>query len=539
MRRIARERFGWDDLRAGQVEAIEGLLDGDDVLVVMPTGAGKSAVYQVAALMVEGPTVVVSPLIALQHDQLSGLAESGAADAVVVNSAQSGSDNAQAWQSLEEGDAEFVFLAPEQLAKEDVVARLAALRPSLLVVDEAHCIASWGHDFRPDYLRVGDVRQRLGDPVVAALTATAAPPVREEIVERMRMQQPRLVVRGFDRPNLFLEVRHFGDDAAKRADVVDHVGGQQMPGLVYTGTRKDTEAYATALQDKGLRARAYHAGLRAADRRAVHDEFLAGELDVVVATSAFGMGIDKPDVRFVVHAHISESLDSYYQEVGRAGRDGEPAQVTLMYREQDLGLRQFLSGGGPDVGALVQVATAVREEPASVAALTRSTAMTRAKVVNAVNLLELAGVVRVAARGRLRWLRDDVDAMRGTELAVEAAEEHRRIERSRLEMMRAYAETTGCRRQLLLGYFGEVLDGQCRRCDACAAASADADERGAPAAAQRFPLNARVVHRQWGPGVVMHPQDDRVTVLFDHEGYKTLALQALDQNPVLELAQTG
>ncbi len=534
----------------------------------MPTGAGKSAVYQVAALLIDGPTVVVSPLIALQRDQLVRLGESDAPPAVVVNSAQRADENAAAWQALDDGRAEFIFLAPEQLAKDEVVERLAAAGPSLLVIDEAHCIASWGHDFRPDYLRVGDVRERLGSPVVAALTATAAPPVREEIVARMHMPDPLVVVQGFDRPNLRLEVRHFGDDAAKRLSLVDHVVGQAMPGLVYTGTRKDTVAYARDLAARGLRAEPYHAGMTSSERIRVHEEFLAGELDVVVATSAFGMGIDKPSVRFVVHAHISESIDSYYQEIGRAGRDGEPAQVTLMYREQDLGLRRFLGAGTPDRGVLQAVAEVLRQTAASTPALVRELTLTRSKAVAAVNLLELARVVEVRGRGVVTWLDADVTAREAVARAVDAAAAHRRVERSRLEMMRAYAETTGCRRQLLLGYFGEQLDGPCGNCDACgpstgqpaahpgagpevvddagvdvptASASAAAPRGGE--GADRFPVNAHVRHRTWGPGVVMDPQDDRITVLFESEGYKTLALAAIDahpgEEPVLELGESA
>jgi ATP-dependent DNA helicase RecQ len=535
VRRTAAERFGYGDLRPGQLEAVEALLDGDDVLVVMPTGAGKSAVYQLAALLLDGPTVVVSPLIALQHDQMAGLGGAEGAEAVAVNSAQSGADTDSAWQAMT-GGAEFVFLAPEQLAKDEVVERLAALRPSLLVIDEAHCISSWGHDFRPDYLRVGDVRARIGDPVVVALTATASPPVRAEIIERLRMSPPLEVVRGFDRPNLWLSVQRFSDDAAKRQALVDVVRRQPMPGLVYVGTRADTERYAETLAAQGLRAAAYHAGLRAGLRHEVHEQFLAGDLDVVVATSAFGMGIDKPNVRFVVHAHISESLDAYYQEIGRGGRDGGPADATLLYREQDLGLRRFLGGGGPDADVLAAVAAVLHTGPVSTSELVKGLSLSRPKVLNAVNLLELASCLAVSGRGRLRWVDADVDVAAGVERAAAVADERRRIDRSRLEMMRAYAETNGCRRQLLLGYFGEVLDQPCGHCDTCESAQAVATATGG---AEPFPVNAKVHHAEWGPGVVMHPQGDRITVLFEREGYKTLALQALEDTDLLRLDDTA
>jgi ATP-dependent DNA helicase RecQ len=505
--------------------------------VVMPTGAGKSAVYQVAALLLEGPTVVVSPLISLQMDQLAGLAEQDAPEAVAVNSAQKESQTERAWQALHAGDAEFVFLSPEQLANDEVVERLAKADVSLLVVDEAHCVSAWGHDFRPDYLRIGDVLERLGRPTVAALTATAAPPVREEILEKLRMRNPRQVVRGFDRPNLELRVQRFTDERSKREAVVEQAATLPSPGLVYTATRKDTERYAEALTERGLRAAAYHAGRKAADRQEVHEQFLAGDLDVVVATTAFGMGIDKPDVRFVVHADVSESLDAYYQEIGRAGRDGEPALAQLLYRSEDLGLRNFFASGGPDGDTLTRVAAAVRRHDGPVPApeLEDELDLPHTRLTNAVNLLEQAGPVQVTEAGELEYADPSLPVDAAVEAAEDVAEAHQRLDRSRVEMVRGYAETTGCRRQFLLGYFGEELPEPCGNCDTCAdgtAQEADDDEAVAQVGA-RFPLNARVEHREWGPGVVMRPEGDRVTVLFERVGYRTLAVRALEADPGL------
>ena len=220
-----------------------------------------------------------------------------------------------------------------------MVGALARLRVSLFVVDEAHCVSAWGHDFRPDYLRLGPVIERLGHPTVIALTATAALPVRRDIVDRLDMREHREVIASFDRPNLHLAVQRFTDDADKRHCILTRVctlAGDSATrcGLVYAGSRKDTDFYAGELAHCGLRVAAYHAGMRAADRERVHEQFLAGDLDVVVATSAFGMGIDKPDVRFVAHASVPESLDAYYQQIGRAGRDGQPAEITLFYRPE-------------------------------------------------------------------------------------------------------------------------------------------------------------------------------------------------------------
>ena len=321
LRRTAADTFGWTQLRPEQLEAMEHALEGRDVLAVLPTGSGKSAIYQVPALLRDGPAVVVSPLIALQHDQREGLADARDLTAVAVNSVQKAGENRAAWEALDSGSAEYVFLAPEQLANDDVVERVRAARPALFVVDEAHCVSEWGHDFRPDYLRLGGVIARLDHPPVIALTATAAPPVRADIVERLGLRDHREVLASFDRPELHLAAHQYADADQRRAEVVERVVERTGAGagLVYCATRKDTEAYAEALTARGVAVAAYHAGLKRAEREDVHERFLSGELGVVVATSAFGMGIDKPDVRYVLHAAAPASVDAYYQEIGRAG----------------------------------------------------------------------------------------------------------------------------------------------------------------------------------------------------------------------------
>lgn len=402
LRATAREAFGWEQLRPGQQEAMEHLLAGRDVLLVMPTGGGKSAVYQVPGLLLDGPTIVVSPLIALQRDQVMSLLKAGAAGAVAVNSAgsvEAGLDEVTA------GNAEYVFLSPEQLAKPEVVERLAAARPSLIAVDEAHCVSSWGHDFRPEYLRLAKVIERLGHPPVIAMTATAAPTVREEIVESLGLTGAQQIVRGFDRPNLHLEVRRFVGEDDKRAALADHAAALEGVGLVYVATRRQAEEYADLLKERGRRAEAYHAGMKTTDRRSIHERFQDDDLDTVVATSAFGMGIDKPDVRYVLHAAPPESIDSYYQEIGRAGRDGNPADVVLFYRPEDLGLRKFFAGGRADGDLIRRVATLVREHGGEVAAaeLRELLGVGAAKLTSQVNLLERAGAVEVAHGGALRY----------------------------------------------------------------------------------------------------------------------------------------
>jgi ATP-dependent DNA helicase RecQ len=528
--------FGWERLRPGQLEAMEAVLAGSDTLVVMPTGAGKSAVNQVPALLLPGPTVVVSPLIALQRDQVAALAaRGGAGGAVHANSTLTERARADAFERLRAGDVEFFFLAPEQLAKAEVIEAVAAAEPSLLVVDEAHCISSWGHDFRPDYLRLGAAIERLGRPRVLALTATASPPVREEIVSRLRLRDPVQVVHGFDRPNLRLTVEPFRDETQKREAVVLRAMGEQKPGIIYTATRKAAEGLAAELQDFGLAAAAYHAGLRGADRESVQDGFLGGSLEVVVATTAFGMGIDKADVRFVLHAEVADSLDSYYQEIGRAGRDGEPAEAVLFYRPEDLGLRKFFASSAPNLDALERVGTllsaAAKPVPASDLADLMGISTTR--LAGLANLLEQVGAVTVDPAGTLCAVPDAPPPAAAAAVAAELAESHRRVERSRIEMMRGYAESQGCRRQYLLAYFGEELGEQCGNCDRCAAGTAFEQP---DAAASPYALQSRVQHAAWGEGVVMRYEGDRIVVLFEDVGYRTLSLETVQSRGLLQPA---
>ena len=529
--KAAREGFGFESLRPGQAEAIASLLDGRDTLVVMPTGSGKSAIYAIAALLLERPTVVISPLIALQRDQAEALGEADAGAAAAANSTMGERRRREVFEDLRRGDLEFLLLAPEQFADPETLENLRAAEASLLVVDEAHCVSAWGHDFRPDYLRLASVVDGLGHPVVCALTATASPPVRREIVDLLGMRDPNVIVRGFDRPNIALGVERHERASDKRKALLEWVAARPRPGIVYVATRRAAEEVAVELRGRGVDAAHYHAGLKASARAEVHSSFMEGRLEVVVATVAFGMGIDKPDVRFVVHHDVPDSIDSLYQEIGRAGRDGEPASAALFYRPEDLGLRRFFAaGGGPSIEELRAVMEEVHQRGvAGEDELRRAVGLSSAKLIAAVGRLERIGALDVLPGGGVQATPDTPDADTAAAAAAARDEVHERIERSRIEMLRAYAETRDCRREFLLNYFGEPFDGPCGNCDNCLAGRV-ASEEGARGP---FPEGTRVRHASWGPGLVMRTEGDKVTVLFDEQGYKTLSAEAVASKGLL------
>lgn len=527
---VAHRHFGWERLTDDQREAMRAVLHGRDVLAVLPTGSGKSAIYQVPSLLTDGVTLVVSPLIALQEDQIAALEVSGAGTAVAINSALRAAQLRRGWDSVERGDADFVFISPEQLANDEVVDRLSTARVSMIVVDEAHCVSAWGHDFRPDYRRLADVFRRLGESIpIVALTATASVVVRRDIVDRLELRDPAVVVGSFDRPNLRLVVERHLDADEKRSAVLEAIPGLPTPGLLYVATRKEAESYAEELRIKGIAAAIYHAGMKAAEREAVHAGFRDDEYEVVVATSAFGMGIDKPNVRFVAHASVPDSLDSYYQQIGRAGRDGGGALALLFYRAEDLGLARFFSAGHPDEQQLETVyGTLDASRPTRMKDLRGRLDIRGRALTNAVNLLEEAGTIRSTRAGFLRTRLPDDAAVAE---AVRAADLRERVDLSRVEMMRGYAETDSCRRVFLLAYFGERLAGPCGNCDRCRAAER-LEDVGVEQPA--LPVDTAVRHREWGPGVVIGGDRDRVTVLFDEFGYRTLSMAAVREHGLLE-----
>ena len=354
--KVLKEIFGFDSFRPGQEEAIRAVLEGRDTLAVMPTGGGKSLCYQVPALMQESLTVIVSPLISLMKDQVDSLIQSSVTDAAALHSGLSPEERWEVERRVRTGEIKMLYVAPERLRSLEFVLSLRRAGVGLFVVDEAHCISEWGHDFRPDYLFLPRAVRDLGSPPVLALTATATPRVRQDILRSLKMRDPEVVITSFNRPNLTYRVLSAREKKDKLPLILDVVRNAAPPGIVYATTRKECEELAGHLRRSGVHAAAYHAGMGASERSEAQERFMTDELSVVVATVAFGMGVDKPNVRFVVHASVPGSLPAYMQESGRAGRDGKDAECVVLYRGADLGRRKRLvtlgTAGEGDVGSL-------------------------------------------------------------------------------------------------------------------------------------------------------------------------------------------
>ncbi|HEY1540369.1 MAG TPA: ATP-dependent DNA helicase RecQ [Solirubrobacteraceae bacterium] len=450
--------LGLSTFRPGQREAVQSALDGRDSLVVMPTGGGKSLCYQLPALAGDDLTVVVSPLIALMRDQCARLTDLGH-PAVMLASGGVGESNRAALEQIRDGRASVVFAAPERFASSAFRSALQRRALALFVVDEAHCVSEWGHDFRPDYLRLVSVIAELGHPPVMACTATATPKVAEEIVARLGLREPVRVRSGFDRPNLSFDVLAFdgeGSVARKRATLAAGVGmAENRPAVVYCGTRKSTEEVADLLGGEGLEVVAYHAGMNADTRSRRQDAFMTGAADVVVATNAFGMGVDKADVRSVWHWALPSSLEAYYQEAGRAGRDGEPARAVLLASRSDLGrLVRFIREAEVTVEQVGAIVGRLRARSGGEGAIELSPEDDRDRIALAV--AERAGALTLApgsgGRVRVQLSARDLDHGRARQLCREAT--NRRWESYRSIERYATGDET-CRRRQLLDHFGD------------------------------------------------------------------------------------
>lgn len=465
--RAAIDELGLESLRPGQREAIEALVAGRDVLAVMPTGFGKSAIYQLAGAVIDGPSVVVSPLLALQKDQTDSIG-GDLGGAVAINSTVGG----------------------------------------------------------------GEAAAALGRPPILALTATAAPPVRDEIVEQLGMEDPLVIVSGFERPNITLAVERHGDEAAAEAALVDRCVTTDGTGIVFVARRRDAERLAARLVEEGREAAVYHAGMAAAARAEVHERFLRGGDLVVVSTTAFGMGVDAPHVRFVLHSQAPESLDAYYQELGRAGRDGEPAEAVLHHALEGGGRRGFMGGSTRVAPEELQRAAAAL---AAAGTLRRGALEgSRSKVAVLADLLQRVGAAEPARRGVLRWT-GALDVATATRRAHARHERGVALGRSRAEMVRSYLSARGCRWRFLLGQLGEPTDRDCGHCDNCLAGDRDGTGGAASPEVGAFPLGSTVRHGEWGDGLVVGHEGDTLTVLFEGEGYRNLAGSLVADRDLLEV----
>ena len=535
IRRTMREVFGFRRLREGQEEVIRSIIEGRDTLAVMPTGAGKSLCYQLPAMHLPGTTVIVSPLISLMKDQVDKLGEAGVG-AAQVNSALTERERRESLDQIERDASEFVFTTPERLARPDFLETLRGHKIDFVVVDEAHCVSQWGHDFRPDYLALGAAIRELGSPPVLALTATATPEVIEDIRKHLGLRDVRVVNTGIYRPNLWFEVVRVTNESEKRQHLAALLREIEGAGVVYCATVKTVEALSDFFKGSDLEIGTYHGKLGPREREESQDRFMRGELKAMLATNAFGLGIDKPDIRFVVHYQMPGSLEAYYQEAGRAGRDGGEARCVLLYQLDDRRTQLFFMGGRhPKANDIIAVYDALHAlgaegEPAALASVQESAAGVAATKARAVlSALKEMKVVREARGARFRLLKSDLGRAE-IEAAARRFEEKAARDREKLERVMRYGQSAECRWKLLHEYFGEEFDGEegCGHCDNCAHPLAErlglsAREEEAKAAAPparkkkevEFAEGDAVRLPKYGRGRVSSVEDDKVTVSFD------------------------
>ena len=463
------QHFGYGTFRKGQEAIVRSVLSGRPTIAILPTGGGKSLCYQLPAMLLEGTTVVVSPLVALMKDQVDALVARGIA-ATFINSSLDQGELQDRQAQLRRGKWRLVYVAPERFKSSSFLTALSGVRVPLLAVDEAHCISAWGHDFRPEYQRLAQARAQISAERVLALTATATPEVRQDIAVALELKDPTVFVAGFDRPNLFIEVLPVRGDQDKLGRIVA-LARAHRPGLVYAATRKNVDKVVGALRANGLEALGYHAGMADEERTVVQDAFVRGAAPIIVATNAFGMGVDKSDIRFVAHFDIPRSLEGYYQEIGRAGRDGEGSLALLLFNYADVMMqRRMIDNGRPSRELVSNVWEAARPlRQGSIEQLARAAGVHPSEAQSAVRILESAGHLE---RGRGRG--GEFTVLTGTvaagDLAVDFELLELRVARERqmLDRLVRFADTKGCRRQNLLRYFGDAdAPRGCSACESC------------------------------------------------------------------------
>jgi ATP-dependent DNA helicase RecQ len=547
IRREALRRFEVTSFRPGQRELIECVLSGRDALGVLPTGAGKSLCFQLAALFLEGLTVVVSPLIALLQDQLQHLDEANI-EAARLDSTLTQTDERTVEREIRHGANEIVLLTPERLQNPQHLEPLRKRRVSLLVVDEAHCVSQWGHDFRPAYLRLREVIASLGRPTVLALTATAPPDVLRDVLQGLGIPDAKVVNTGIERENLEFQVLACVNREEKERALLDMIArAEGGPGIVYATTVREVEQLHPWLLRQGLQNVRYHGRLRVTEREMAQEAFMGGRTPLIVATNAFGMGVDKPDVRFVLHWNFPASLEAYYQEAGRAGRDGERARCALLYRLEDKRTWDFLlRGRHPGVrdvakvmellaGPFASPSRFTSEELAEAAGLSARRASVVASSLSSLEILERY------EDGRLTVKRLPTGQAR--EELLRSFDTRRSLERDKLRTIMRYAQSTLCRMKFMREYFGEPSGDRCGRCDNCRrperlaraprapkpAAPASSSSRtrrssGVPAA---LAVGRNVSHPQFGTGSVVAVEGNQVTVAFVRSGQRRILARYL------------